>query len=372
MTKKSLKIVQTLNDAGFIAYYAGGYVRDKLLGLEPHEVDIATNATVQQVQELFPKTIPVGISFGVVIVMDGSDPFEVATFRSDGDYEDGRHPTSISYCSPEEDAKRRDFTINGMFYDPLTDQVHDFVEGREDLKSGIIRAIGNPKLRFEEDRLRMVRAIRFAARFDFKIEKKTATAIKEQASTLFPAVSIERIWQEFGKMVHKGKAYLMLYEFGLLQTIFPALKNQSIEERVKPFDNFPKETPTILYLRELLVDTDGLVEKMKASRRDQKLLDYFDTKCTDLFDWTHFYRSEFLPLFLSIEEAKGVDISEHQERIAKLKEHIERREPVVSSTLLKERGIKPGPQMGKLLEQAERLAINEDLTAQEVLVRLGV
>ena len=369
-TKKSLKIVQTLRDHGHIAYYAGGFVRDLLLNQKSDEVDIATSASPSEVQKLFAKTIPVGISFGVVIVVIDNVSFEVATFRSDGAYVDGRHPQGVHFSSPEEDAQRRDFTINGMFFDPLTEEILDFVGGQEDLQKKIIRAIGDPQKRFAEDRLRMIRAVRFAARFGFTIESKTAEAIKKYAHLLFPSVSMERVWQEFNKMIHIDQALLKMREFGLLQTIFPQVDFSHLEECVKPFPKFPKETPTILYLREILPDTKNLIVYMKASNQDQKLLDYFDKTNHDLYDWTQFYKSPHHSLFLEIEKAKGHDIGEHIKRIEMLKSHIERDRPVVSSAMLKERGIEPGPKMGQLLEQAERLAINENLSADEVLKRL--
>ena len=369
-TKKSLKIVKALKDAGHIAYYAGGYVRDLLLGTHSTEIDIATSATPQEVQSLFLKTIPVGISFGVVIVVLEDEPFEVATFRSDGAYLDGRHPDHVDFSSPEEDAKRRDFTINGMFYDPLTNQVFDFVNGEADLEKRVIRAIGNPEERFTEDRLRMIRACRFAARFGFRIEEETEKAIEKHASTLFPSVSMERVWQEFGKMKHMDQAINLLHRFGLLQTIFPQLKDVSLEEKTKSFENFPKETPAILYLREILPDTQDLVAYIKASKQDQKLLDYFDTKCVDLYDWTQFYKNPNCALYLEIEKAKGHNIREHKERQKKLALHIARREPIVTSLMLKEVGVQPGPEMGRLLHQAERLAINENLSSAEILKQL--
>ena len=372
-TKKSLNIIQKLRDAGHTAYYAGGFVRDHLLGKKSDEVDIATSAPPQEVQKLFPKTIPVGISFGVIIVVIDNVPFEVATFRSDGAYIDGRHPTDVHFSSPEEDAQRRDFTINGMFLDPLTEEVLDFVGGQEDLKKGIIRAIGDPVKRFTEDRLRMIRAVRFAARFGFEIEEETAKAIEQNAHTLFPSVSMERIWQEFGKMQNIGQALLMMHRFGLLQTIFPALAHTSLEEiekKVKPFSHFPKETPTILFLREILPNSQELVAYMRASNQDQKLLDYFDTICIDLYDWTQLYKNANSSLFLEIEKAKGHDIQEHLQRREKLKSHIERTKPVVTSAMLKDRGIHPGPEMGQLLQKAERLAINENLSSEAILKQL--
>lgn len=348
-------------------------MRDHLLGHPSSEVDIATNASPEEVQALFEKTIPVGIAFGVVIVVLDGENFEVATFRKDHPYQDGRHPEGVDFSSPEHDAQRRDFTINGMFYDPLTKEVFDYVRGKEDLKRCIIRAIGDPKERFEEDRLRMIRAVRFAARFGFRIEEKTAKAIQEKAHTLFPAVSMERVWQEFTKLHNHSQAFVMLHRYGLLPTIFPQLKNISIEEiekRAAPFDRFPKNCPTILYLREILEETTDIVPYLKASNQDQKLLDYFATECEDLYDWSHFYANPYHTLYLEIEVAKGHSINAHEERMHKLKKYIGKK-PAVDSALLMQHGIRPSPLMGELLEKAARIEVNEGIDdPQEILRRI--
>jgi poly(A) polymerase len=194
------QIVQTLVKAGFTTYFAGGWVRDYLMNHPSDDIDIATGAPVDVIQNLFPKTIPVGLAFGIVIVVVEEHQFEVATFRKEKGYVDGRRPTHIESATPEEDALRRDFTINGLFWDPLTETLYDYVEGQKDLRSGIIRAIGDPHARFLEDRLRMIRAVRYSTRFNFSIEIETYQAILTHAKSLFPSVAIERIWQEFHKM----------------------------------------------------------------------------------------------------------------------------------------------------------------------------
>src|SRR3990167_4716975 len=162
-------IVKKLNSLGFIAYFAGGWVRDFLMNRTSDDIDIATSATVEDLQRIFQKTIPVGVSFGIIIVVEKGHQFEVATFRKDEGSRDGRRPISIEPATPEKDAERRDFTINGLFYDPIEKKILDFVQGREDIKLGVIRAIGNPHDRFLEDRLRMIRAVRYASRFHFSI-----------------------------------------------------------------------------------------------------------------------------------------------------------------------------------------------------------
>ena len=175
----AVEVVRRLRDAGFQALWAGGCVRDAMLGIEPKDYDVATDARPEQVIELFGKrrTVPVGVSFGVVMVLGPSrqaGQIEVATFRTDGEYHDGRRPVEVAYCSPEEDARRRDFTINGMFIDPLSGNVIDYVDGQSDLQDRTLRAIGDPHHRFSEDKLRMLRAVRFAATYDLTIAADNA------------------------------------------------------------------------------------------------------------------------------------------------------------------------------------------------------
>jgi poly(A) polymerase len=231
-------IVRTLRRRGFQAYLVGGCVRDLLLGRAPKDYDVATDATPRQVMEIFPETYAVGAQFGVVLVPgpDGqgvasegvskSKAVEVATFRSDIGYSDGRHPDEVRFSkSPREDVERRDFTINGMLLDPLTGEVLDFVGGRKDLKSGIIRTIGDPVKRFSEDKLRMLRAVRFAARFDYQIDGATLVAIQGLAEQI-RAVSRERVRDELTRMLTEGhgrRAFLLLDETGLLREVLPEI-----------------------------------------------------------------------------------------------------------------------------------------------------
>src|SRR5437762_3192641 len=184
MEKSARKVAARLREQGHIAYFAGGCVRDMVRGLTPKDYDIATDARPETVQALYPRTYAVGAHFGVIIVLEDGLQFEVATFRSDDAYIDGRHPSAVHFSSPEEDAKRRDFTINGMFYDPAAEQVIDFVGGRADLEARLIRAIGEPAQRFQEDRLRMLRAARFAALLDYQIDKGTWDALTSNAPSI--------------------------------------------------------------------------------------------------------------------------------------------------------------------------------------------
>lgn len=231
----SIDVIRKLTAAGFVAYWAGGCVRDLLLGHTPHDFDVATTATPDQVRDLFGKkrTLAVGESFGVMIVLGpkSAGHIEVATFRREGTYLDGRRPESVEYCSAEEDSHRRDFTVNGMFYDPLTEQVHDFVGGTEDLGRKLIRAIGHPEDRMAEDKLRLLRAVRFTAVLEFELDPQTAAAVKAMAHQII-VVSAERITQELHKMLahyHRARAVQLCEELGLLAVILPEVTEHSVK-----------------------------------------------------------------------------------------------------------------------------------------------
>ncbi len=236
----AISIIQTLRQQGFQAYLAGGCVRDLLLQSEPKDYDVATSATPTQVMELFTDTYAVGAQFGVVLVplplsdeqltntvdnvLPKAHAVEVATFRSDHGYSDGRRPDEVRFSQdPREDVARRDFTINGMMLDPASGEVLDFVGGRNDLEAGVIRAIGDPAQRFAEDKLRMLRAVRFAARFQYEIEAETLAAIQHQAHEI-QVVSRERVRDELTRMLTEGharRAFLLLDHCGLLHEVLP-------------------------------------------------------------------------------------------------------------------------------------------------------
>jgi poly(A) polymerase len=223
----AVDVVRQLRAAGYQALFAGGCVRDHLLGTTPKDYDVATDATPDQVIAAFPnrKTLAIGAAFGVIAVVGprSAGMVEVATFRRDLAYSDGRHPDGVEFCSPEEDAQRRDFTINGMFFDPLEERVHDYVGGQADLQRGVIRAIGDARQRFTEDKLRLLRAVRFTARLGFTLEEETKAAIQELAPQL-GTVSVERIAEELRKMLvvpRRAGGCRLLRETKLLGVIFP-------------------------------------------------------------------------------------------------------------------------------------------------------
>src|SRR2546430_2472361 len=203
MEEAARKVAARLRDAGHIAYFAGGCVRDMVRGLAPKDYDIATDARPEVVQRIFPRTYAVGAHFGVIIVLENDFQFEVATFRSDEAYIDGRHPTAVHFSSPEEDARRRDVTINGMFYDPVAEEVIDLVGGRADIAAKLVRAIGDPAQRFAEDRLRMLRAVRFATVLDYQIDPTTWDALIANAASIHE-ISAERIRDETGRIRFSG------------------------------------------------------------------------------------------------------------------------------------------------------------------------
>ncbi len=395
MMKESLalSICETLSRAGHVAYFAGGYVRDKLLHLHSEDIDIATDASPEKILSLFDKTVPLGISFGIVVVVLKNHSFEVATFRKDIRYIDGRRPKEVAFSSPEEDAERRDFTINGMFYDPIKKEIYDYIGGKEDLRNKLIRAIGNPESRFEEDRLRMIRAARCAARFTFDIEEKTKQAIPPKANTLFPSVSMERIYHEFKKMsdFHFDRALELLRELRLLPAIFPSLQSLTKEEllsRTASFRFLPKDCPMILKLLELfpeesLEEKIAVAERLKVSGEEIKWIvlreraERLYKEKTPKKELVRFYAEKNAWSCLEIVSARlpgkkrTTFLTEHRIQYASLEKHVDRRKErkyLVSSEHLKKYGAVPGKRFGELLEKAEEIAIEENRESPEEVI----
>ncbi|MES2121899.1 MAG: CCA tRNA nucleotidyltransferase [Chlamydiota bacterium] len=393
-------VVKKLAAAGHTAYYAGGCVRDRLMGHPSDDIDIATSASVEQIQALFPKTIPVGVAFGIVIVVENGHQFEVATFRKESGYTDGRRPTSIEPATPEEDAKRRDFTINGMFWDPLTETLYDYVDGQADIARKVIRAIGDPHERFLEDRLRMMRAVRYSTRFNFEIETETMQSILSHASTLLPAVAMERVWQEFKKMsqfAHFDKGLLLLHRLNLLPTIFPALKGlplETIEKRLTPLAQFPKYAPTIADVVELFPDHSleelfELCDYLKLSRSERDIVEFLHRAKALLHmplswqenlekaEWARFYANAHAEVCLAIyaarlppqEKANFAEFHAAKRKpLEKAILRIREQSPLINAALLMKEGISPGAQMGKLLKEAERYSINAECEEPQKII----
>jgi tRNA nucleotidyltransferase/poly(A) polymerase len=272
------RVIQTLSAAGYRAVLAGGCVRDLLLDQTPKDYDVATAATPDEICALFPRAQRVGAHFGVVLIRDSGHAIEVATFRTDGDYSDGRHPDSVTFTTAEEDALRRDFTINGMFLDPATNEVLDYVGGRDDLAARLIQAIGNPEQRFDEDRLRMIRAVRFAARLGFSIEQETFEAIWNRAEQL-SIISAERIREELEKiLVHPSRAagVQMLIDTGLINALWPEpdWSTSRLASAVRGLEGLPAQAPFPLSLAVLLFDhspkaVNRICRDLKCSNADR-------------------------------------------------------------------------------------------------------
>lgn len=401
--KQATTIVSKLVNAGYIAYFAGGWVRDYVMGHPSEDIDIATNASPLEIMNIFPNTILVGLAFGVVIIPMEGHQFEVATFRKDLHYLDGRRPEGIEMATPHEDALRRDFTINGMFYDPLEHVIHDHVSGREDIAKGIIRTIGDPYERFFEDRLRMLRAFRFAARFAFTIEPETLEAIRGTADKLFPAVALERVWQEFNKMVaypRFDQAIVEMHRTDILDIIFPEIQGLHIKDLrhfVSSYVHFLPSTPTVLYVMELfphlsLNQKIEIVRRLKATGHDIKILEFFEDvanaikkeqsgQAVDDHKWAHLYaHSQFnvclhvIAARLPLEEERNAFLHKHNLRYARLEPHVNRikmHKPLINASFLQQHGIGPGKAMGQLIKDGEKIAINENLhDADQVFQRL--
>ncbi|HEU5071128.1 MAG TPA: CCA tRNA nucleotidyltransferase [Verrucomicrobiae bacterium] len=263
-------IVRHLQEAGFAAFWVGGCVRDFLLGREPGDYDIATNAVPDEIERLFPKTIAVGRKFGVMVVVENGAQFQVATFRAESDYRDGRHPSEVTFGDPQADAARRDFTINGLFYDPVQATLRDWVGGQADLERRVIRTIGHPAERFAEDHLRLLRAVRFAAQLDFTIEPATLAAVRALAPKI-KAISPERVRDELAKLFQPGRAkgavqtiaargLVLLHKSGLLGEVLPEIAACATCEQSPDFH--PEGTVfqhLVLMLQNLPDDADPLL-----------------------------------------------------------------------------------------------------------------
>ena len=253
MERTARAMVARLRDHGHVGYFAGGSVRDLVRGQAPKDIDIATDAPPEAVQKMFARTYAVGAHFGVIVVLEDGFQFEVATFRADDAYIDGRRPVSVHFASPEEDARRRDFTINGMFYDPAQEQVIDYVGGSADLAAKLIRAIGKAAERFGEDRLRMLRAIRFATVLDFEIDPETWEALRANAATI-TQISAERIREELVRTFlspNRVRGWDLLDRSGLLRAVLPeieAMKGCAQPEQFHPEGDVFKHTRLMLSL----------------------------------------------------------------------------------------------------------------------------
>ncbi|MCU0709180.1 MAG: CCA tRNA nucleotidyltransferase [Pirellula sp.] len=401
------QVVRQLVNAGHIAYFAGGCVRDAILGNEPHDFDIATDATTEEVRATFGNahTRAVGEAFGVVLVhqrIKGKNcQVEVATFRTDGSYSDGRRPDWVALATPEEDARRRDFTINGLFYDPLKGQVIDYVGGQADLENRIVRAIGVAADRFNEDKLRLLRAIRFAGRFGFTLDSDTQSAI-QQSSPGIASVSGERIGVEIKKMLEhpsRAWAWTKLIETGLTRFLFPELDHRWTHAGDRHRDllvlqNLPRlhvdwtssigalVLPWYIEHRsEDALDTllMALKQHWKISNIDLECLAFAIRNAEVFVDATHRPWSQIQPLMvcrfarpaLDLAEALAKALSQPLNGVqfcrtqVQLPEHILNPVPFLHGGDLIAQGLKPGPLFTRLLSEARALQLDSHLLHRE-------
>jgi tRNA nucleotidyltransferase/poly(A) polymerase len=400
MTERAfaVEVVQRLQAAGHVALFAGGCVRDELLGLAPADYDVATSARPEQVQQLFRRTVAVGAAFGVVEVIgpktDGTHlKVQVATFRSDGAYTDGRRPDAVTFATPEEDAARRDFTINGLFADPLTGEVRDYVGGRADLAAKVLRAIGDPAERFAEDKLRLLRAVRMAARFGLEIELATLAAIKRMAPQI-TVVSAERIADELRKLLaHPNRAHglTLLAETGLLPVVLPEAAPPVRTTRV--FKVLPRETSFPAALA-VLLDGRRPTEAVAAGRRLRLSNEEIDRTAWLVDEIGTFTEapsrlpSVVYPLlahpagrhFVALLRAYGAGLNEpglvreadHCERLLRDKSPAELDPPpLVTGDDLRAAGHKPGPGFKPALAAARAAQLDGEVTTREQALALA-
>ncbi|TWT37692.1 tRNA nucleotidyltransferase/poly(A) polymerase [Posidoniimonas corsicana] len=372
----ALQVVQQLRGAGHQSLWAGGCVRDQLLGKRPKDYDVATSATPEQVAEVFGKrrTLAIGAAFGVMTVLGPrrAGQIEVATFRTDAGYSDGRRPDRVEYTDAQHDASRRDFTINGLFFDPIADEVIDYVGGQDDLAAGVVRAIGDPEARIEEDKLRMLRAVRFAATFGFELDPATAAAVAARAGQL-TVVSAERIGAEAARMLthaSRARAVRTLSELGLLPATLPELhrlSQEALADRCAALDRL-SEPGLPLALAACLPPTLGSPAGSKLCRRLKYTND--DAKQTDwLLDnrgavaaarqlpWPRLQRvlaspgaGDVLALVEAESDEPSAEVAYCRERMARPPEEWNP-PPLVDGRDLIAAGFQPGPEFGKLLEQ---------------------
>ena len=385
MTERELatEVVTKLQAAGYTALWAGGCVRDELLGLTPADYDIATSATPEQVQQLFRRCHSFGASFGVVEVLGPRDEHgdwlkvQVATFRTDGSYTDGRRPDTVQYSSPEEDAARRDFTINGLFFDPVTQKVMDYIGGKADLEARVLRAIGDPVARFTEDKLRVLRAVRMAARFNLTVEDQTWQAVVRMAEQI-RVVSVERIAEELRKMlVHpsRGRGMTLLRDSGLLKLILPEASELPAKLASPEVMTVAFELVLAALLRNCEPKIVGRVAKrLKLSNQEaddviwlvtvqQLLVRNPAPPRSTLFPILADERGILLVLFLHLcgnsEAGEYARKAKNQHTLAELNPP-----PLLTGDDLKALGYKPGPQFKAWLDELRRKQLDGELTSR--------
>jgi tRNA nucleotidyltransferase/poly(A) polymerase len=375
------KICTKLRENGYTAWLAGGCVRDGLLGILPQDFDIATNAKPKEVESLFKKTVDVGKAFGVIRVIEPSGDIEVATFRRDGNYSDGRHPDSVELSTPQEDAKRRDFTINALFYDIVDDEVHDFVDGMKDLKARIIKTVGIPNDRFLEDKLRILRAVRFVSQLDFELDPKTYEVITQLSSSI-TAVSWERITDELEKLIigkRPDRGLKLLQDSGLLAKIFPELVySDQVSGYFKKMTGDPdQEILGWAFLFSMIPKTEDhqkIFKRLKFSNELSRKLKSTLEIATKLLSFDRADTSEKKKIAALGEVEIAVKFLEIQKKIdPKIHKFITSNRKLPSSLIeaadLMTLGIKPGKEMGKWLKLAYDAQLEKDFKKKSDVLR---
>lgn len=385
----AVEIVRVLRDAGHAALLAGGCVRDLLLGLAPKDYDVATDAPPERIRALFPKTRLVGAQFGVVLVHKRRRWIEVATFRTDGAYLDGRRPSSVEFTNAEHDAQRRDFTINGMFLNPLSMDVLDYVGGRADLLARQVRAIGEPEQRFAEDYLRLIRAVRFAARLGFEIEARTFTAVQRHAAML-ANVAAERVRDELERMLShpsRASAFAWLRKGGLLPHLWrdacwgPA-QTSAAQRRL---ELLPAEAPFVLALAALLADRGDaevqvICRSLACSNEQREAVawliahqsDLDEPRLPSLAELKRLMAHAAFGLLRAFVESRYRALPDGEarrqaldERIASIAPEAVAPAPWVGGEDLLARGLEPGPLFRELLHELYTRQLDERLTSRE-------
>ena len=395
----AVEVVRRLRGAGFVAYWAGGCVRDQLLGRVPKDYDVATNATPPQIRQLFGRrrTLAIGAAFGVITVI-GPKPagmVEVATFRRDAAYSDGRHPDSVAFSSAEEDASRRDFTINGLFFDPVQQRVIDFVGGQADLAERRVRAIGDPRQRFAEDKLRLLRAVRFAATFDFTLDEESRTAIRAMAAEI-RVVSPERIAMEMRRMLvdpRRAVAVRMMLDTGLAAVVLPEivphddLQREQFEQGLEVMSRL-KEPGFPLALASLLLPwTDpaavaAVCERWRLSNKEADRAVWLATHHAALEQCRTMRWSALQPILiaegigdlLALMEAAspaGAETAAHcRTLLAQPREALDP-PPLVTGDDLLALGIQPGPRYKILLQQIRDAQLDGEVCTKDEALALA-
>jgi poly(A) polymerase len=418
------QIARRLLSAGHSAYWVGGCVRDYLLGREPQDYDIATSALPEQIEALFSRTIPVGRKFGVIIVLEDGHEFQVATFRAEADYQDGRHPEQVTFADARADASRRDFTVNGLFFDPIANQLHDWVGGEADLKAKLLRTIGSPDERFAEDHLRLLRAVRFAAQLDFQIEATTFAALKANAKKI-ATVSAERIREELMKLFrppHAARGLDLLRDSGLLKEILPEIAAMitcdqspdyhpegSVYNHVRlMFEQMPPDAPPSLPWASLLHDVakpvtashdpqtgsihfyghekigaemaEALLQRLKFPRKQIEeistaVLYHMQFKDVEQMRKSTLRRMIMRETFpLEIELHKLDCLGSHRrldhyefmlQQARELENQPQIRPPLITGNDLMGLGVQAGPQMGELLAEVREKQLQDELKTKE-------